>query len=49
MTVQAGMVAVSDPRVRGIYKDIKDARKELFRPTESGSNWPQKSQLIGVR
>ena len=31
MTVQAGLVAVSDARVRGIYKDIKDPRKEYQR------------------
>lgn len=31
MTVRAGRVAVSDPRVRGIYKDIKDPRKEYQR------------------
>lgn len=31
MTIQAGRVAVSDPRVRGIYKDIKDPSKEYQR------------------
>jgi hypothetical protein len=31
MTVRAGKVAVSDPRVRGIYKDIKDPSKEYQR------------------
>jgi glycosyltransferase involved in cell wall biosynthesis len=31
MTNRAGLVAVSDPRVRGIYKDIKDPSKEYRR------------------
>lgn len=31
MTNRAGLVAVSDARVRGIYKDIKDPRKEYQR------------------
>lgn len=31
MTHRAGLVAVSDGRVRGIYKDIKDPRKEYQR------------------
>jgi len=31
MTVRAGLVAVSDSRVRGIYTDIKDPRKEYQR------------------
>jgi hypothetical protein len=31
LTVQAGKVAVSDPRVRGIYSDIKDPSKEYQR------------------
>jgi cellulose synthase/poly-beta-1,6-N-acetylglucosamine synthase-like glycosyltransferase len=31
MTNRAGLVAVSDPEVRGIYKDIKDPRKEYQR------------------
>lgn len=31
MTIRAGMVAVSDPQVRGIYKDIKDPSKEYQR------------------
>jgi glycosyltransferase involved in cell wall biosynthesis len=31
MTRRAGLVAVSDARVRGIYKDIKDPRKEYQR------------------
>jgi glycosyltransferase involved in cell wall biosynthesis len=31
MTVRSGRVAVSDPRVRGIYRDIKDSRKEYQR------------------
>jgi hypothetical protein len=30
-TVRAGLVAVSDPRVRGIYKDIKDPAREYQR------------------
>lgn len=30
-SVQAGLIAVSDPRVRGIYKDIKDSKKEYQR------------------
>jgi hypothetical protein len=30
-TVRAGLVAVSDPRVRGIYKDIKDPSREYQR------------------
>lgn len=30
-SVQAGLIAVSDPRVRGIYKDIKDSTKEYQR------------------
>jgi len=30
-SVQAGLVGVSDPRVRGIYKDIKDSSKEYQR------------------
>jgi glycosyltransferase involved in cell wall biosynthesis len=31
MTNRAGLVAVSDPGVRGIYRDIKDPRKEYQR------------------
>lgn len=31
MSNRAGLVAVSDPRVRGIYKDIKDPSKEYQR------------------
>lgn len=31
MTVRSGRVAVSDSRVRGIYRDIKDSRKEYQR------------------
>lgn len=31
MTVRSGRVAVSDPRVRGIYRDIKDPSKEYQR------------------
>jgi hypothetical protein len=31
MCVRAGKVAVSDPRVRGIYSDIKDPQKEYQR------------------
>lgn len=31
MTFQSGLVAVSDPRVRGIYSDIKDPAKEYQR------------------
>lgn len=31
LTIQAGRVAVSDARVRGIYKDIKDPSKEYQR------------------
>ncbi|MGI9246147.1 MAG: glycosyltransferase [Steroidobacteraceae bacterium] len=30
-TVRAGLVAVSDPRVRGIYRDIKDPSREFQR------------------
>lgn len=30
-TVRAGMVAISDPRVRGIYRDIKDPAREYQR------------------
>ncbi len=30
-TVRAGMVAISDPRVRGIYRDIKDPAREYSR------------------
>ena len=30
-TVRAGLVAVSDPRVRGIYRDIKDPAREYQR------------------
>jgi len=30
-TVRAGLVAVSDPRVRGIYKDIRDPAREYQR------------------
>ena len=30
-TVRAGMVAISDPRVRGIYRDIKDPAREYPR------------------
>ena len=30
-TVRAGLVAVSDPRVRGVYKDIKDPAREYQR------------------
>jgi glycosyltransferase involved in cell wall biosynthesis len=30
-TVRAGLVAISDPRVRGIYKDIKDPAREYQR------------------
>jgi hypothetical protein len=30
-TVRAGLVAISDPRVRGIYKDIKDPAREFQR------------------
>jgi hypothetical protein len=30
-SVQAGLIAVSDSRVRGVYKDIKDAKKEYQR------------------
>ena len=30
-TVRAGLVAISDPRVRGIYRDIKDPAREYSR------------------
>ena len=30
-TVRAGLVAVSDPRVRGVYKDVKDPSREYDR------------------
>src|SRR4029079_484783 len=39
MTRRAGLVAVSDSRVRGIYKDIKDPKsdeRDMFRPASRG-------------
>jgi len=30
-TVRSGLVAISDPRVRGVYKDVKDPSKEYAR------------------
>jgi len=34
---------------RHLYGEKFKHQSDVFRPTESGSDWPQKSQLIGVR
>lgn len=49
MTVRAGLVAVSDSRVRGIYTDIKDPRKEYQRKVRTAvRGMTGLSRLAGV-